>query len=449
MWVDRGREILESELVEQVFADGMHFERATGYHKYTAEFYVHFLMLTDAFGVSVSSGARAKIRAQVAAAATLRRPDGTWPVIGDEDSGDTLLLTATATQDQGPLLALGGALFRDAGLVSLTSHAQRAAGWWMLDDAAWRYLAESTLRTPTNTTASSDVASGALPDAGYFMGRDDSASDDWWCLVDAGPHGGNRTGHAHTDLGHVEIAHGSAHLVVDPGCAGYTIDLAARDTARSEAVHACLVTAGEALALPAGPFSWSRLAPTPVTRYHDDGRLWWCELAYDRGDDSARLTHRRQVVLVRGHGVVVCDWVTALSPIAFAIHWPLGEALDAADVSDASLTARDHGITWSAASGSAGVVASVDAMRRSPGYGRECAGQLLRLSHPATSRASVVTCFADARRPLRVRAHDESVIRVVVADDASDTTYELVIAPEAAPRLDASPAPSTSSRVLR
>jgi heparinase II/III-like protein len=445
LWADRGRDILESELWEQVLDDGMHFERATGYHRYTAEFYLHFLVLADAFGIDVSSESRARVLAQVRAAAILRRPDGTWPVIGDEDSGDTLLLSTSVPQDQGPVLAVGGALFRDASLVALTSNEHRSAGWWLLGDDAWRFLRD------TGPSSSSDVApnvsrSEALPAAGYFMGRDVGATDDWWCLVDAGAHGGDETGHAHTDLGHVEIAHGASHLVVDPGCVAYTIDLGARDTARSETVHACLVTS-EPLALPSGPFSWSRVSPTPAARHGDDGPIWWCELSYAREHDRARLTHRRQVVLVRGHGIVVCDWVEGASPISFAAHWPLGEELGAGELTESSLTTDAHSIGWHADNGSAHVRASLEPLRRSPGYGRECDGRLLRVAYAGKSPASLVTCFSDARRPLRVHAHDGSSARVVI-DDLADGTRELMMAAGTPPTIRRARAPITPSRVI-
>src|SRR6185503_6702964 len=121
----------------------------------------------------------------------------------------------------------------------------------------------------------------------------------WMCVVDAGPHGGDRTGHAHTDLGHVEIAHGTVHITADPGCPAYTPHSSARDWFRSEEAHACLVLPGFPLAEPAGSFSWKRCAPTPSVESGDTGELWWCLLAYSPATGSLAVRHVRQVVLVR------------------------------------------------------------------------------------------------------------------------------------------------------
>lgn len=447
-WARRGQQILESELDVQVLDDGMHFERAVGYHRYTVEFYLHFVLLADAFALPIAASVRDRVRAQVDAVRVLRRPDGSWPVIGDEDSGDTLLLTATDPHDQGPLLALGGALFNDEALTRLTTPAHRAAGWWLLGDSRWETLRQVSSSGYAGGTGTRSASAGALATAGYFVGRDDDSPDAWWCLVDAGPHGGDRTGHAHSDLGHTEIAHGATQIVVDPGCAGYTIDLPARDHYRSEAAHACLVIDGAPLASPSGPFSWSRVAPTPFEQHGDDDGTWWCELFYARDHTGGRLTHRRQVVLVRGHGVVVCDWLDGALPPMRAVHWPLADVPDDTALSPDSLSAARYGVTWSVNSGGDGIRPSLVRTRRSPGYGRECEARLLRLASSGPHPMSLVTCFAESTRTFHVQTHSVELVRVALPDDLSDEASVLVIKPGAPPTIERPRVRTTSQGVI-
>jgi len=438
-WARRGRAILESELDEQVLDDGMHYERAVGYHRYTAEFYIHYVLLARALGVDVPRHVRDRLRAQIATVRALRRPDGTWPLIGDEDSSNTLLLTATDPHDQGPILAVGGALVGDATASSLTTDAHRAAGWWLLDDREWESLRSAD-------TSRADVGrSASLPTAGYFMGRDGDGADDWWCLVDAGPHGGDRTGHAHTDLGHVEIAHGPTLIVVDPGCATYTMDRDARDLCRSEAAHACLVVANHGLACPSGPFSWSRIAPTPARHHGDSDGTWWCELRYAHPGVSQPLTHRRQVVLVRGQGIVVCDWVEGVVPTGFATHWPLAARSRDAAISETTLAAFDHSITWGTTSGE--IQASLEPMRRSPRYGRSCEATLLRLDYSGPLPTALVTCFGALARPLTVQRSTRDAVRVRLAADRAEDASTLVVRPGGPPIVERSRTHATSQRV--
>jgi hypothetical protein len=453
-WSMLGRDILDSELEMQVLADGMHYERSVGYHKYTAEFYLHYLLLARAFGLPEASSMRESVRAQIGAARLLRRPDGTWPVIGDEDSGDTLLLAAVDPQDQGPLLAVGAGLYQDADLLALTTDAHRAAAWWLLDASEWEWMRDSareSLGVPRPGSRVQRVEEsprgGALPAAGYFIGREDDSETAWWCLVDAGPHGGDGTGHAHTDLGHVEIARGSTHIVVDPGCAGYTIGRAARDHARSEAAHACLVVDGAPLAVPSGSFSWARLAPDPRHRFGNDGHLWWCELSYDRTDPSARLTHRRQVVLVRGIGVVVCDWISGESVRGLALHWPLGASPNEIDLSGHGVTTTEYAISWSASSGR--VSASSEPTTRSPGYGRQTQAALLRLALHAPLPVSIVTCFTNRGARFGRHCHDGEAVRLELPAGDSRQPLVLSVRPEAAPSLARVPTPASSLPVTR
>ena len=454
-WSALGRDILDSELEIQVLADGMHYERSVGYHKYTAEFYLHYLLLARASGLPEAASIRDSVRAQVNAARLLRRPDGTWPVIGDEDSGDTLLLAAVDPQDEGPLLAVGAGLYQDAELLALTGDAHRAAAWWLLDESEWAWMRGATTRSlgVTRRPASSvgpvggAQGGGALPAAGYFVGREDDSEASWWCLVDAGPHGGDGTGHAHTDLGHVEIARGSTHIVVDPGCAGYTIGRAARDYARSEAAHACLVVEGAPLAVPAGSFSWASLAPTPRHRWSDDGPLWWCELSYDRAGPNGALTHRRQVVLVRGTGVVVCDWISGAPDRGLALHWPLGAAPNEIDVSDHGATSAEYAISWSASRGR--VDASSEPSTRAPGYGRQVPAALLRLALHGPLPVSIVTCFTNRGVPVGRHFHDGDGVRLELPAGDSGQPLVLSVRPEAAPSLARAHTPASSLPVTR
>jgi hypothetical protein len=425
-WAKRGEDILLTELDAQVLADGMHFERATGYHRYTAEFYLHFLLLADAFGRTVEPGQREHIRSQVGVTATLRRPDGTWPIIGDEDGGDTLLLGTTDPQDQGPVLALGGAYFNQREWLEASAANHRAIAWWMLDDARWN----AAQRAPVGAAGAQD---GALAAAGYYVGRESGSASDWWCLVDAGPHGGDATGHAHTDLGHVEIAHGDSVLVTDPGCAAYTTDLAARDWARSEAAHACLVIDDAPLAEPSGPFSWRRIAPTPTRTAGSDGLVWWCDLSYDRSHRGGRLSHRRQVVLIRGWGVVVTDWITGETPASIALHWPLGASPSAMRFDDRGLLVHDHRITWTGASHGSALAPSLVPMKRSPGYGRQIEGRLLRVQHTGPLPATIVTVFSEPSAVCRVRSADASTIDLELSGSAGGDPIAVRIMPGAPP----------------
>ena len=424
-WTALGQAMLDEELDHQVLPDGMHFERAAGYHRYTLEFYAHYLLLAGAFELPVTEHLRERVRALATASWLLRRPDNSWPVIGDEDSGDTLRLSSLPAQDQRPALVVAAAL---SGSAVPNEDIASGAAWWLLQDLEWNRLLELQ-----QVGGEQPPIVGALPSAGYYVGREDASATAWYCVVDAGPHGGDRTGHAHTDLGHVEIAHGSDAIVVDPGCAVYTTDRSARDLARSERVHACLNVDGEPLAVPASAFSWTRLSPTPTASWGRSEELWWCELQYTRTLTSGTLTHRRQVVLARDAGVVVCDWLTGDVPSGCAIHWPLGADVDESCLEAATLTVGQHRVRW--ASASERLSATLAPLTRSPGYGRAYAGRLLRVGIDATGPQTLASTFTTATTTSTVVFLEQDRARVTLGDATAG--LELTIEPGVAPRLGA------------
>ena len=400
-WVTRGRAILLSELHRQLFRDGMHFERSVGYHRYTAEFYLHLLLLARASGTPLGSREQERVRSLVAASWLFRRPDGSWPVIGDEDSGSTLSLAPTTTHDHAPILAVGAAVFGDGTWLCGVTDAARASAWWLLDDELWESLA--ALRPATADT------SEALVEAGYLVAREHGGEDAWFCIVDAGPHGGDATGHAHTDLGHVEIARGSTHIVADPGCSTYTIDTTRRDWFRSEVAHACLVIDGAPLAEPSGPFSWARTAPSPDVMFGEGAGSWWCELCYDRPGRAHAVRHRRQVVMVRGWGVLVADWVDGADGDRIALHWPI-PSTDCTLVGE-RLENPAFGIAWMASPSAGEPEATLAVVSASPAYGREVEARQLRVRYGGAPSSWMVTGFAEPGASVSARDTEEGAIR--------------------------------------
>ena len=435
-WVELARDILDEELDAQVFADGMHFERATGYHRYTLEFYAHYLTLAHAFSLDARDDLSDRVRQQAAASLLFQRPDGSWPVIGDEDSGTTLRLSTAAAQDQRPIVAVAAALTDTPALLPNGADAQ-AAAWWLLGDSDWQRLLQM------RSTKHAARSSGALPDAGYYVGRD-AGENGWYCAVDAGPHGGSRTGHAHTDLGHVEIAHGATRLISDPGCAVYTTDRAARDLARSERVHACLVVDGSPLAVPAGEFSWTQLSPTPTVRFGDGTDIWWCDLSYERGHRRGTIRHRRQIALVHDVAVAICDWISGDAVDGLALHWPLDADPNEVHVSGHTMDLRGHRLSWH---GSGALTASLETLTRAPGYGRTRDGRLLRLAASGSLPLSVVTVFADTSITPTARFGADGRLDVSLATGAG--AVDLVITPGTAPNRFSTPNAASREGALR
>jgi hypothetical protein len=131
------------------------------------------------------------------------------------------------------------------------------------------------------------------------------------------------------------------------------------------------------------------------------------------------------VVLVRGWGLVVCDWVTGDAPASFALHWPLGAPPESLTLDGAALhvdSGRGTRITWMAAAADSALRPSLVPMKRSPGYGRQMEGRLLRVEHAGRLPVTVVTTFGDPSAVFRARSNVASTLELELGHHGSDVS---------------------------
>lgn len=315
-WAERGDAILAEELEHQVLADGMHAELAPGYHRYTTEFYLLWLLARQRAGESIPAATHERVRTLVDALALLRRPDGRLPGIGDEDGGVTLPLGMGHPREPDPVILLGESVLGPgaAGLPSTVREGD--LGWWLLDEVTRPARSDTAGSSPPPRIAS-------LPIAGYHILRD-ADPDGWWCLVDAGPQAMSLPGHSHCDLGHVEVVKGTIPIVTDPGSLLYAPDEDRRDADRSSRSHATLSVNNAPLATPTGPFRWGVLGPIPSTGVstQEGGSIVRLGYAWS-APDGTRLRHERQVLMTDSGGLVVADWLGGANGRDVTLTWPL------------------------------------------------------------------------------------------------------------------------------
>ncbi|MEP6913686.1 MAG: heparinase II/III family protein, partial [bacterium] len=110
-WKATGRQILIDELERHVKPDGVYFEQSSYYHRYTADFYTHFLILARTNGESLPDAVECKLEALLNHLMYITRPDGTTPLFGDDDGGRLVVLDRRRRNDFRAALSNGAALF--------------------------------------------------------------------------------------------------------------------------------------------------------------------------------------------------------------------------------------------------------------------------------------------------------------------------------------------------
>ena len=141
-------------------------------------------------------------------------PDGTVPLVGDDDGGRLLRLDGRATRDARPTLATGAAMFERGDLRFLAGDAVEEC-YWLLGETGARAFAATTPTAPAER-------SRGFADGGFYVMRDGWRPDATSALVDGGPHGALNCGHAHADALALEVSAGGRPVLTDSGTFSYT-----------------------------------------------------------------------------------------------------------------------------------------------------------------------------------------------------------------------------------
>jgi heparinase II/III-like protein len=338
-WRSLGHRILLEQLDRQLFADGVYFEQSSYYHRYTTDFYLHALLLTDS-GHGTSDG---KIRSSLGALLDylvhITRPDGSSPLIGDEDGGRLVVLGNRATNDFRDTLALGATLLQRADYAYVAGDATDELVWLLGPDALGAY--EALEASPPA------VHSRAFAESGYFVMRECWDRDADWALIRCGPHAPLTGAHAHADALALELSIGGSPMFVDPGTYVYTASRSSRDQFRCGAAHNTLTIDAQSSATPgASAFRWET-----VPRSRADA--WVATDAFDyfdgEHDGFLRLDcpalHSRAVFFLKGEYWVIHDRVRSAGrhDIALHLHWAPGVTVttDAPDTLRAAAANRN------------------------------------------------------------------------------------------------------------
>ena len=336
-WRATGARILFDQLERQIRPDGVYFEQTSYYHRYTTDFYIHFLALLRAGGEAAAredSRVRSleeKLQALLDHLMYLTLPDGTTPLFGDEDGGRLAWFDERAHNDFRSTLANGATLFRRGDYKYVAGEATEETLWLTGARGLAAFDALDATRPPARE-------SRAFPDGGYYVMRDGWTKDSNYLLLDCGPHGSLNGAHAHADaLAVLALAARGRHLLVDSGTYTYTGSGALRDHFRATAAHNTLIVDGASSSVPEGAFRWRQAARAAC-------RLWLSQPRFDlfegEHDGYARLgspaKHVRSVLFVKGDYWIVRDRVETSGTHDYELNFHLQARSQAASETPAA-----------------------------------------------------------------------------------------------------------------
>jgi hypothetical protein len=276
-------------------------------------------MLADANGWSRDAAMWERTERLVEFLIHAAHPDGTVPLVGDDDGGRLMRLDGCAIRDARPTLATGAALFGRSDMRSVAGPALEEC-LWLLGETGAASLASRPPVTPSG-------GSRAFPDGGFYVMRDGWDASSTWALIDGGPHGSLNCGHAHADALSIELAVGGHTVLADSGTFSYTGH--ERTAFRATSAHNTVTVDGESSSLVGGLFHWRHIARTTTTE-------WSATPSFDywsgSQDGFARLAdpaiHERRVLFLHGRYLVVLDAIDAAAAHDWTAHWHAAAGLE-------------------------------------------------------------------------------------------------------------------------
>jgi len=127
-WAERGERILHAEILRQFHADGGSYEQSTAYHLFTLDVVLGSALLLRGQGAPLPKTVVERIRAAARFAAVIARPDGSIPILGDDDSGRFHRWGNQPTVRE--LCSLAALLLDDPELAIAAAGSSTAAAWF-------------------------------------------------------------------------------------------------------------------------------------------------------------------------------------------------------------------------------------------------------------------------------------------------------------------------------
>ena len=317
-WRKLGEEILVAELDRQILPDGVYFEQSTWYQRYTVDFYTQFLILKtlsdDSDNPKLQEKLEHKTQQMLDFMMYLTRPDGTTPIIGDDDGGRTLPHSSADSTDFRAILSTGAVIFGRGDYKFVAGN--------VAEETLWLLGFEGVKSFETLREFRPERRSIAFPKGGYFVMRDGWEDTDNYLLIDCGNLGAMSGGHSHADTLGIDLVAGGRTILVDPGTYTYHETKELRDYFRSTTAHNTLCINEKSSSELGGKFNWQMMANANVNSWISQDRFDFFEGShngYKRLEDPA--THTRSVLFLKNDYWIMRDYVETLGENEYGLNF--------------------------------------------------------------------------------------------------------------------------------
>jgi hypothetical protein len=318
-WRELGSEILFAELDRQILEDGVYFEQSTWYARYTADFYTHFLILktlnSDETSIELQEKIEVKLQSLLDFLMYVTRPDGTTPLLGDDDGGITLPRGNSRSDDFRACLSTGAILF-ERGDYKFVANSIAEETLWLLGFQGTQSFKTLHAHSPAHKSYKFETG-------GYFVMRDGWLETDDYLLIDCGTPDNVSGGHAHADTLAIDLTVGGRPILSDAGTYTYHETKELRDYFRSSEAHSTLTIDEKSSSEPGEKFSWKTKAEAKSSAWISQARFDFFEGShngYQRLKNSPA-THSRSVLFLKNDYWIMRDYVETLGEHDYKLNF--------------------------------------------------------------------------------------------------------------------------------
>ena len=326
LWVEgrrlgqQAKQMLDDEALKQFAPDGVNWEQALCYQKFSLQFLLAAGLSLRANGAELAPTSWQRVEASLRCLASMTDARGNVPAIGDADDAAVFeLVHGDQANPWQSMLAVAAALFPEPVLQKKLASLPAGRG---SDLVRWLGLDAASL-----PTAPERALLRRFDHGGYLVaGKALDSPDELRLTMDAGPLGINRVGgHANADALSLLLSWGGVPFLIDPGTYCYNAAPALRRYFRGTSAHNTLEVDGLEQSIYGGSFLWLRDYDSVVECFEED-ELGLVVQA--RHDGYRRLrpaaVHRRRVEFDKSAMTVrVIDTLLGDSPHEVALHWHL------------------------------------------------------------------------------------------------------------------------------
>lgn len=243
-WINEAKKILEEEIFEQTFHDGVDYEMSLAYHRFVTEMFLIAMLLLEKNKLPFEKGFKNRLEKMLDFIFHYSKPDGRAPLIGDADDGRFFNFNEEADFNHHlDLLAAASVAFNRPDYKSFSSNFSETALWLLGVEGFERFqrLPQLELKRESKLFRNSGFAVMQSKEAHIVIDCGELGKRGWG-------------GHGHNDTFSFELFVNGATFITDSGTYCYTSDKVLRNRFRSVRAHNTVMIDETELAEFAGDF---------------------------------------------------------------------------------------------------------------------------------------------------------------------------------------------------